>query len=497
MRTLAKLLIALALLGAPNHAESNDYYTHGSYPAPGSAGSSAGMRAELDQITAGFDKLPSLTGNANKLLIVDGSGTGITTAAGTITIPQAFAITGAYDLTLSLTGTTGLTLPTTGTVATLAGTESLSNKTLPSPTITGSMLVSGAGPHAIGTSTNSGVQTLLGGTLAGNSSTAEGLVLTTTLAPTAGNYANGVHISPTIVEASSGSHTSFSSLRVDPPTVTLGSATVGDSATVRIAGEPSNGDSNYALYVDSGGISTNGGFIRIGVGGTGGSVNPYLKLSDGTSDSYLQIVTGNLDLHTLGAVRLSPGLSEKARVTSDGILLVGSTDTTALSGGGLGLIGGMRMTETSDPATPSSNNLVLYARDDGSGNTVLAVAFPTGQPVTLARENVGIIPPGTVAMYLKSSAVAPSGWLLADGSNVSRTTYSALFSSVGTTFGSGDGSTTFGLPTIANYATNVRFIIKCKAKAQEAWKPTLVPRSVKAPMPWRTIDRHPALAQAA
>ncbi len=40
----------------------------------------------------------------------------------------------------------------------------------------------------------------------------------------------------------------------------------------------------------------------------------------------------------------------------------------------------------------------------------------------------------------------PSGWLLCDGSAVSRTTYSALFAVIGTTFGPGDGSTTFNLP---------------------------------------------------
>ena len=45
-------------------------------------------------------------------------------------------------------------------------------------------------------------------------------------------------------------------------------------------------------------------------------------------------------------------------------------------------------------------------------------------------------------------AAAPSGWLLCQGQLVSRATYSALFAVVGTTFGAGDGSTTFGLPDL-------------------------------------------------
>lgn len=49
-------------------------------------------------------------------------------------------------------------------------------------------------------------------------------------------------------------------------------------------------------------------------------------------------------------------------------------------------------------------------------------------------------------MKATARATAPTGWLLCDGSNVSRSTYAALFAAIGTNFGGGDGSTTFGLP---------------------------------------------------
>ena len=55
-------------------------------------------------------------------------------------------------------------------------------------------------------------------------------------------------------------------------------------------------------------------------------------------------------------------------------------------------------------------------------------------------------PPGSVTMYAASSA--PSGWLECDGSNVNRATFPNLFNAIGITFGSGDGSTTFGLPDL-------------------------------------------------
>lgn len=47
-----------------------------------------------------------------------------------------------------------------------------------------------------------------------------------------------------------------------------------------------------------------------------------------------------------------------------------------------------------------------------------------------------------------AGSVVPQGYLLCDGSAVSRTTYADLFSVLGTTFGSGDGSTTFNIPNL-------------------------------------------------
>ena len=55
----------------------SDWYTHGSYPSTGSAATSAAMRAELDLIAAAFNKLPSLSGNNNKILVVNSGGTGV------------------------------------------------------------------------------------------------------------------------------------------------------------------------------------------------------------------------------------------------------------------------------------------------------------------------------------------------------------------------------------------------------------------------------------
>ena len=58
------------------------------------------------------------------------------------------------------------------------------------------------------------------------------------------------------------------------------------------------------------------------------------------------------------------------------------------------------------------------------------------------------VPAGTVIAFAANSA--PEGFLLCNGAAVSRTTYKALFSAIGTTYGPGDGASTFNLPDLAD-----------------------------------------------
>lgn len=66
--------------------------------------------------------------------------------------------------------------------------------------------------------------------------------------------------------------------------------------------------------------------------------------------------------------------------------------------------------------------------------------------LTIAAEAVPGLPAGSVIHV--AMAAAPAGYLKADGNAVSRTTYAALFAAIGTTFGIGDGASTFGLPDL-------------------------------------------------
>jgi hypothetical protein len=67
-------------------------------------------------------------------------GTGVANTGKTITIGGNFTTSGAHTTTLTTTGNTSVTLPTTGTLATLAGTESLSNKTITASSFSGTTI---------------------------------------------------------------------------------------------------------------------------------------------------------------------------------------------------------------------------------------------------------------------------------------------------------------------------------------------------------------------
>lgn len=103
-------------------------------------------------------------------------------------------------------------------------------------------------------------------------------------------------------------------------------------------------------------------------------------------------------------------------------------------------------------ATPVADGH-LVARDGSRAMTgelllaadaVNALGAVTKQQMDAAVASV--IAPGALQAFAMSSA--PSGWLKANGAAISRSTYATLFAAIGTTFGAGDGSTTFNLPDL-------------------------------------------------
>ena len=80
---------------------------------------------------------------------------------------------------------------------------------------------------------------------------------------------------------------------------------------------------------------------------------------------------------------------------------------------------------------------------------------------------------GTVVPW--STSTAPTGFLKCDGSAVSRTTYAALFAVIGTTYGVGDGSTTFNIPDLQDRTAIGASVANSKSLAQTGGANTVTP----------------------
>lgn len=128
--------------------------------------------------------------------------------------------------------------------------------------------------------------------------------------------------------------------------------------------------------------------------------------------------TGGLSLSGLANAISSPHLY----ISNNGDIGIGTiTPTTSLD-----IVGDLKV---STITAGTSNEEVLVVDATGLVKKV-APSSPAGEVITFA------------------GATAPSGFLLCDGSAVSRTTYADLFAAIGTTYGTGDGSTTFNLPDL-------------------------------------------------
>jgi microcystin-dependent protein len=168
-------------------------------------------------------------------------------------------------------------------------------------------------------------------------------------------------------------------------------------------------------------LTSNGGINAASVGGFGGDYTTSTALASYSSVSATFLfqqntgINANIDAAEL-TIREAVASANAVKLKSPASLAA-SYDLTLLT------------------ALPASKLALLV---DASGNL-------TAEEITSAQlGDNAVIPSGAIMPY--AGASAPTGFLLCDGSAVSRTTYAALFAVLGNTHGQGDGSTTFNIP---------------------------------------------------
>jgi hypothetical protein len=361
---------------------SNSYYNHGSYPTTGAPGTSASMRSELDSITSGFNLLPTISGNGNKAVVVNSGATALTVTTGTLALAGNFATTGAYNTTLIQGATTSLTLPlVSGTLATLAGTEEFTNKTLTSAV-------------AKGTWTTSGTWTLPALTL-GGAITYGGVTLSNAVTGT-GNMV--LSASPTLTGT------------IAAASQTL-SGTLGVTGVATFTAQPimSSLTASKPVFTDASKGLTSTGTLAYDQGGTGqtsyaagdivyaSGVNTLAKLTIGTTGQRLVVAAGlpswatDATIGTVTSVGWTGGIVSVATATTTPAFTIAGTS------GGIPYFASASTWATS--AALAANALVL-----GGGAGAAPATTTTGTGVVTA---LGVNTGTAGAMVLFNGALAP------------------------------------------------------------------------------------------
>lgn len=101
----------------------------------------------------------------------------------------------------------------------------------------------------------------------------------------------------------------------------------------------------------------------------------------------------------------------------------------------------------------STGTIRLRRATAATSTLTIGTSLTVGTSLTMSDPTSAftLIPAGTLFDFAGTSV--PTGWLVCDGSAVSRTTYATLFAAIGTTWGAGDGTTTFNVPNLQRRIT--------------------------------------------
>jgi len=183
-------------------------------------------------------------------------------------------------------------------------------------------------------------------------------------------------------------------------------------------------------------------------GDSSGASDDRLTFGAGTDMSIYHDGTDN-HVDVAGTLTIDGSGETLAKFIDDGAVELYHNNTKRIEtdSAGVTVTGQITITGSSivlEGATSDAHETTLTVTDPTADRTI---TFPNSSgTVALTSDVSASLPSGTVVPFAGTSA--PTGYLLAQGQAVSRSTYSDLFSAIGTTYGVGDGSSTFNLPDL-------------------------------------------------
>jgi len=375
---------------------SNPYYTHTTYPTPNSPGSSASLRNELENITLGFDLLPTLAANGYKVAMVNSAGTALIASAAL----QALAIT------LSTINSTpiGASSPSTGAFTTVSAT-----------TFTGSFVGNASTATALATARTIG-GTSFDGTANVTSFPAPGAIGGTT--PSTGAFTVLSASTSAAVTSSSASAFAVGLTGATNPAFTVDSSTASQVAGLKVTGAATLG--TVAVVVTDSGANTS---LTVNAKGSG---------TIGIGSVSTGAVTITPDTTINGAATLASTLAVNGATISTtsatmALLNTGATTVNAFGAATALNVGAATGTLTVANTTLAANAITASTTLNVSGITTLGNGAVLGTPTSMVGTNIT----GTATAFTASN-VTTNANLNGDVTSVGNaTTLATVNSNVG------------------------------------------------------------------
>lgn len=496
---------------------TNSFYTPTGVPQTSSQGTSAVVRNEFDLIATGFDKMPALTGNANKAVVIDPTGafmtvtTGTLTLTGNLTVSNNLTFTGTNGSSVNFggggtvlySGGAGFVSSITGTANEIAASAATGDVTLSLPaaltftgkTVTGGTFTGGAFNGTVGATTpTTGAFTTLsttgaltyGGVTLSNSVTGTGSMALSASPTFTGttNFANQT-VSGAISFGSTVNgdyiNSGLHQINVALNNVGVGTFTSTGFQGAIGASTPSTGAFTTGAF--SGVVtltSNNGEPLRLNGATTGPNV---VSLTNSGGQAYFgqenstgnNIIVGSTGYDTIirGPSGISfsanAGASLSARITSTGI---NSTNIGATTPGtGVFSTVGIGGSTASFPGLQRSGAIMQVVTADGGGFTTLQAGAISGTTLTatsnvvyLGSGSASIQQSGNYTMIYTSNTVAvlqcgnasdPTNYYSNTNHSFRNAAGTATYATIGSGFiSSGTASTTQGSLILHNTTAN-------------------------------------------